>query len=859
MARKSKNKGSNTVIAKNSNNTVIHELIVRQPNRSASDVGSWRNALRSADAGRVKALYDLYEDLLIDTTLGRSWEKRVEAVTNSELTFQYDEGATNEEINNLMQTLSWETLLTGIISTKAYGRSAVEFDFSNGFHVDIIPSKHINLDNQTILINDSDERGIDYTKDRHILVLGAKRDFGIFLKTAPYAIWKRGGFGDYAQWLEIFGMPQRIGKYSSYDPQSRQLLEQALENAGSAPWCVIPKETDVETVNNTGSGSSGVSFNDFRQACNEEMLIAVLGQTLTTIAGTKGARSLGDVHKEVEEGINKSDLRYTERVLNSYVRPLLEQRGFNVKGGKFIFPSAAEAITVDELVKLTKIIRIPTSFVHDKYSIPAAQDDEEIAGEKQQAENKKPASKNKPQTHEANTKEEGSEELSDRNLLLQLWDKTMGAFFVNAPTKWSGAYQNFKGNLIRRITGKIQLSDRYSININQLMNDAIKEVYGSRGKELINKKLFDITNNALQHGVDISLSRDDVDENFVKQFKENTAVFAAFKNHQQTREITALLYDDKGKIVPFYKFKKEAFKLSEKYNIQWLQTEYNTAVRAARMAANIKKYEKMSHLYPNLEYMQTRAAVMRLSHFEYVGTILPINHPAWAWLLPPSDWNCDCWVRQTDKEPTKAPVMPSNINLLFVNNPATTAEFLNIKQSPYYKHTEKVQRQNVEQLGRKWQQVTEEAKDIYEGKKGGYLEIVPQQSKEAEQNLVSYKIMADNGGKYKLMPTKQGQKNPDAYNLAKSILSDAKHPEKGSKAKTAIQNRIKEGSKQKAKEIIIRFEEEVPSKDIYEGIRAAFQENRNRNVEDLYLIRAGRKPLYLNVSKLREHFNKAKK
>ena len=71
------------------------------------------------------------------------------------------------------------------------------------------------------------------------MVLGKKRNFGLFLKTAPYAIWKRGGFGDYAQWIELFGMPQRVGKYSSYDPESRRLLVEAMEQAGSAPWIVI--------------------------------------------------------------------------------------------------------------------------------------------------------------------------------------------------------------------------------------------------------------------------------------------------------------------------------------------------------------------------------------------------------------------------------------------------------------------------------------------------------------------------------------------------------------------------------------------------------------------------------------------
>ncbi|MDH6310580.1 phage gp29-like protein [Dysgonomonas sp. PFB1-18] len=322
MARKVQNR-------RNKSNTpaVLPQIIVKAPSRRTSDVSVWRNAIRSADSGRVKTLFELYEDLLIDSVLFRAWSNRVEAITNAELVFQLENNESSDDVDNLMESLSWEKLITGIMNYKAYSRGGVECRFDNEFTVDIIPPKHINLDNNTILINDTDERGIDYINDPHLIVLGDKRDYGLFLKTAPFAIWKRGGFGDYAQWLELFAMPQRIGKYSSYDPQSRILLEEAFKNAGSAPWLVIPKESDVETVKDSGGNSSGTSFNEFRQACNEEMLITVLGNTLTTIAGDKGARSLGEVHKEVEEAINKSDMRFVEKVLNTYLKPLLELKG----------------------------------------------------------------------------------------------------------------------------------------------------------------------------------------------------------------------------------------------------------------------------------------------------------------------------------------------------------------------------------------------------------------------------------------------------------------------------------------------------------------------------------------------------
>lgn len=844
--------------------TIITQLIVKQPQRITSDVAAWRNALRSADSGRVKTLYDLYDDLLIDPVLFRAWSKRVDAIANAELVFQLEDNEASDDVDALMETLGWEKVLAAIMNYKAYGRFGLECDFSDGFNAHIIPPKHIHLANHCILINDTDDKGVDYLTDPNLIVLGDTRDFGLFLRTAPYAIWKRGGFGDYAQWLEIFGMPQRVGKYSSYDPQSRILLEQALQNAGSAPWCVIPKETDVETVNNTGNGSSGASFNDFRQACNEELLIAISGNTLTTIAGTKGARSLGDVHKDVEDAVHKADMRFVEKVLNSYFKPMLEARGYNVKGGKFVFPSAVEPLTVTEIVALSDILDIPAGWLHDKYGIPSPKEGEALAKKTPPPAPPKEGSIPKGEEKKKSAEKEPpkEEKLSDdRNFLLKLVDKV----FLDAPTAWSGAIQNWSRSWKRRITGKITLADGYVVDVDKLLKEAIGEVYKNKGsKELVNKNLFAITNNALQHAVSSELEDNVTDKEFIRQFKENTAVFSAFKNHKQTELFVKALHTDNGELRSFREFRKECLKIGEKFNVNYLQTEYNTAVRAARMAANVKRYEKTAYLYPNLEYIETNSSRPREQHLEYVGTILPIDHEAWAWLMPPSDWNCDCSVRPTDKEATSAPVKPLDLNPIFDNNPAQSAEFVNTKETPYYKHTPENLRDKVEAAGKKLlkeynKQVAEHSKEIievYKGKNGGLLEIVPQQKQEFEKNKTTYKIMADNGGRYTLLKAVNvdNVKSPDAFNYSKGIYSDAKHPETNN-GKNAIQASIKSAEKQGVQEVIIRFDRDYSSRDLFDGFKVALQPGRVDNLKTIIIIRKDGKPLFFDVAKMKKRFS----
>ncbi|MEN6423289.1 MAG: phage head morphogenesis protein, partial [Smithella sp.] len=93
-----------TETKKRASRPLITEIVIKPPQRKTSDVGQWRTALKSADMGRMKLLYDLYEDLLIDGVLADAVDKRIGAVTNSELTFQDADGQEVEEIVALIDS-----------------------------------------------------------------------------------------------------------------------------------------------------------------------------------------------------------------------------------------------------------------------------------------------------------------------------------------------------------------------------------------------------------------------------------------------------------------------------------------------------------------------------------------------------------------------------------------------------------------------------------------------------------------------------------------------------------------------------------------------------------------------------------
>lgn len=841
--------------------TVIKNLIVRPAKIDTADIGTWKTAVNKFKQGNRQPLYDLLENLMADPVMADAVDKLTGAVTNAEIMFQKD-GQSVEDIDDLIDTPEFERMLEEIALKFAWGKSVFETSFSPQFSIFPFPRKNVRITNldkplsqrkKFIAEKPTDQDGYDYTKDPFIIECGDDDDMGFLFRAAQYVIYKRGGFGDWAQFVEIFGMPFIIGKYEGFDESTRDLLFQALEMVGGNTRMAAPKGSEIDVVPNGSSGSADL-YEKFRRACNEEILIAILGNTMTTLEGSSRAQS--QTHMETQEQRFKRVRRYTQRILNRYFLPLLIQRGYDVGGGFFSFPDAGETISTKERVDMALTMRDKGLPVDEDYIF-------EISGvaksqsKKDEKQEDPPEEQKEEQPEAKNGNNRGDRNLSENRLFILKW---LDKVFPFAPTKWSGAGRSLRRILTGNTGSIVNLDDKYDIDIDKLLRDAINSVYGNRygEQEQVDKSLFKITNDALQQGIDTALEDNTPDPGFIRQFKNNAAVFAAFKNYQQTREFVAALYDQDGKLRSFREFRKACLQIGEKFNEQYLQTEYNTAVHAARMAANLKQFEKDADLYPNLEYLDSIAAHPRKSHAHYVGTVLPIGHPAWSWLMPPSDWNCQCSVRPSRKDPTAVPGKPDDLDPVFDNNPADTGRFVNIKETAYYKHTPAGDRAKVLAEVEKLRLQTEDRPEVtgrYNGKKGGYLDIVKQQGQERNKNLATYKIMADNGGQYTLLQTNAGGKNPDAFNFRTGLFSDAKHPVTDN-GKSAIQTSVKKASGQNVGEVIIRLDKDYSNRSIWEGFRVAFQPGRAKSIETVIMIKKGKTPVIFNVSDIRSYFGK---
>lgn len=605
------------------NPPLIHtEILVRPIHRGINDIATWRSALRLADLGDRRKLYDLYTDLLIDGYLSDAIDKRIDAVTDAELSFT-QKGKQVDVMIDLMDTPEFENLLRDIMQSRFWGLSAVEFYFTEGFSLKSLPRKHIRTKTKEIARREEDEHGFDYSTNDHIIQFGEDDDFGILLRAAPFVIYKRGGFGDWAQFVELFGMPQRIGKYSSMDEQSRRALIDAFEHAGSAPYLVIPKETEATqtTLSNAGNGAL---YNDFRNACNEEILITILGQTMTTQDGSSLSQS--QVHLEVQEKKHRADRRYVERMLNKHLVPLLENRGYPVKGGKFKFLDKAQEITVQETIQLSEIIPIPQSWLHNKYNIPIPDSDEPIA-------QRNPQTVRMETSSEAQEDTEQKEDKEIRNNDEGFW-KRIRSFFALAPQ-----------------AGAVIGNPRIRLEDNSLEERIVQLIRDSGGNIYFSSDLFDFFSRefckAIQQGYSKKVSLFDVSFNYTADddamqaaMEMNLFHFSAAKTLAELQELNQLFRKSRN----FEEFHKKALEKVEVFNQQWQKVEHETAVLIAESASNYQRLLRKTKLFPYWEYKTVGDDMVRPEHVALHGLILPANDPRWNKIFPPNGWKCRCYV-----------------------------------------------------------------------------------------------------------------------------------------------------------------------------------------------------------------------
>ena len=208
---------------------------------------------------------------------------------------------------------------------------------------------------------------------------------GVLRVVAWMYLFKNYTLKDWVAFCEVYGMPLRLGKYQpGASEDDKRALMQALAQIGADAAGIFPDGTTIEFIN-TEKASSTDLYERLARYCDEQISKAVLGQTLTSDSGG-GSYAQSKTHNDVRQDILIADCKALAATLRrDLIRPLVLFNFGEDKRIPYIRFDAEESEDLEQTANILGTLiektglKVPTSYIYKKFSIPKPEGDEEIA------------------------------------------------------------------------------------------------------------------------------------------------------------------------------------------------------------------------------------------------------------------------------------------------------------------------------------------------------------------------------------------------------------------------------------------------------------------------------------------------
>lgn len=187
-----------------------------------------------------------------------------------------------------------------------------------------------------------------------------------------------------------------------------------------------------------------------------------------------------------------------------------------------------------------------------------------------------------------------------------------------------------------------------------IIEKALRNIQAKRinTRTTIDAGLFSEVQRIVSNAIDIGYDAPAGNSGFAQELKTNAEVWSAFKVHRMGRDIAARMLDEDGNLKSFEQFKADTKDIVDHQVGRWLRTEFDTAVKRAHRAAEMRQFIEEADVFPNIEWLPSTAVNPRESHMPFYHHIWPIDDPFWERHKPGDEWGCQCDWRATDEEPT---------------------------------------------------------------------------------------------------------------------------------------------------------------------------------------------------------------
>lgn len=208
---------------------------------------------------------------------------------------------------------------------------------------------------------------------------------GVLRVCAWMYLFKNYTLKDWVAFCEVYGMPLRLGKYQpGASEDDKRALMQALAQIGADAAGIFPDGTTIEFIN-TEKASSTDLYERLARYCDEQISKAILGQTLTSDSGG-GSYAQSKTHNDVRQDILIADCKALAATLRrDLIRPLVLFNFGEDRRIPYIRFDAEESEDLEQTANILGTLiektglKVPTSYIYKKFSIPKPEGGEEIA------------------------------------------------------------------------------------------------------------------------------------------------------------------------------------------------------------------------------------------------------------------------------------------------------------------------------------------------------------------------------------------------------------------------------------------------------------------------------------------------
>lgn len=317
-------------------------IILQSPELFHFNITRYMASLESASAidfyNRTE-LYDIYHSIITtDGHLAGIIQKRLSAVARERFEFQRD-GKPVDEVNEQIKSPWFRSFIKEAVNSKLWGFTLCQFrrDERGWITFDLIDRKHFDPVKRQVLLYETDVIGVPLEAFSNCLVIcDNPRGLGTLATCAPYALYKRGNLGDWAMFCQIFGMPIREYTYPAGDQEARQRLLKDAKMQGANAVYIHPEGSSMTMHESQGKSGTNDLYERFTANCNDEMSIAVLGNTLTTKSSENGTQALGTVQAKEQMKITEDDVQFILDLLNYDMTEIFASLGVDTSGGEFV-------------------------------------------------------------------------------------------------------------------------------------------------------------------------------------------------------------------------------------------------------------------------------------------------------------------------------------------------------------------------------------------------------------------------------------------------------------------------------------------------------------------------------------------